>query len=103
MHELAITESILKIALQHAEIAGASRVTDLHVVMGELSSIVDDSVQFYRDAISQSTIAENALLHFRRIPAVFICRDCDKQYKPWEDSFGCPICGSSWLLGMSSM
>ena len=46
MHELAITENLLKIALEHAEKAGASSVTDLHVVMGELSSIVDDSVQF---------------------------------------------------------
>jgi len=95
MHELAVTESLLKIALQHAENAGASRVTDLHIVVGELSSIVDDSVQFYWDVISQSTIAEKSLIHFRRIPAEFVCRDCGTQYNPEDDSFACPVCGSS--------
>jgi hydrogenase nickel incorporation protein HypA/HybF len=94
MHELAVTESMLKIALQHAENAGASSVTDLHVVMGDLSSIVDDSIQFYWDIISESTNAAKARLHFRRIPAEFVCRDCGHQYQPQEDSFGCPVCNS---------
>jgi hydrogenase nickel incorporation protein HypA/HybF len=94
MHELAVTESLLKIALQHAEKASATGVTDLYVVMGELSSIVDDSVQFYWDIISQNTIAEKARLHFRRIPAEFICLDCDNRYRPATDNFSCPVCGS---------
>lgn len=62
--------------------------------MGELSTIVDDSVQFYWDIISQDTIAEKAMLHFRRIPAEFVCQDCGNQYKPEEDSFSCPKCKS---------
>ena len=49
MHELAITEEILRIAIEHAERAQAKRVTDINLVVGELSSVVDDSVQFYFD------------------------------------------------------
>ena len=94
MHKLVIAESILKIALQHAESAEANSVADLHIVMGELSTNVDDSVQFYWDIISQGTIAEKALLHFHRIPAEFVCRDCGNPYKPEEDSFSCPKCTS---------
>jgi hydrogenase nickel incorporation protein HypA/HybF len=94
MHELAVMESLLRIVVQHAENAGATAVTDLHIVMGELSSIVDDSVQFYWDIISQNTIAENARLHFRRIPAEFVCLDCDNRYRPEGDNFVCPVCGS---------
>ena len=56
MHELAVTESILNIAVQHASQAGAVRVTDLNLVIGQLSSIFDDSVQFYWDMISEGTI-----------------------------------------------
>lgn len=92
MHELAITESILDIALRHATESGAMRVTDLHLVVGELSSIVDDSVQFYWDIISDGTAAAAATLHFRRIPAQLSCRSCGHTYSPRED-LPCPACG----------
>ena len=47
MHELPVTESILEIALRHAQEAGARRITDLYLIIGQLSTIVDDSIQFY--------------------------------------------------------
>ena len=94
MHELMVTESILEIALRHAGEAGAIRVTDLFLVVGDLSSIVDDSVQFYWDFVSEGTAAEGATLHFRRVPAEFACNDCDHTY-PMKEDLLCPACGSS--------
>lgn len=44
MHELAVTRSILEIATRYASQANASRVTDIYLVIGQLSTIVDDSV-----------------------------------------------------------
>ncbi len=41
MHELAITQRILEIALEHAGRAGARRITAIHLVVGDLSSVVD--------------------------------------------------------------
>ena len=38
MHELAVTESILQIATRHAREAGASRITNLYLVIGQYSS-----------------------------------------------------------------
>ena len=73
MHELPITESILEIAIRHAEKAGAKRITDIHLVIGQLSSIVDESVSFYWDIISKDTIAEGAELHFRRVQIQMLC------------------------------
>lgn len=93
MHELAITENILEIALRHAQQAGAARITDLHLVVGELSSIVDDSVQFYWDIISEDTAAAGATLHFRRVAAELSCRSCGHHYSPRE-TLPCPACGS---------
>ncbi len=92
MHELAVSESILEITLRHAEEAGAARVTDIHLVLGELASIVDDSVQFYWDMISRDTIAEGATLHFRRIVAEMECLDCGTRYHPGEGLLRCPNC-----------
>ncbi len=93
MHELSVTESILKIVLRHAATANARRVTDIHMVIGQLASIVDDSVQFYWDIISKDTIAEGAKLHFRRIPAEMFCTECEKRYTPGDGDFACPDCG----------
>lgn len=94
MHELAVTQSLLEIALRHAAAAEAGRITDLYIVVGQLSTMIDDSVQFYWDTISQNTAAEGAQLHFRRIPAELLCADCGHRYALPPDSFACPRCGS---------
>lgn len=93
MHELAVTESLLKIALDYAEKANAKQVTTLNIVIGELSSMVDDSVQFYWETIAKDTIAEKATLHFRRIPAELQCMTCFNKYHPKDGELVCPQCG----------
>ena len=95
MHELAVTESILEIAIRHAQAQNARRIIDLHLVLGQWSSIVDDSVQFYWDIISEGTIATGATLHFRRVPVVLVCQDCGREYPPASDEFACPHCGGT--------
>ena len=58
MHELTVTESLLELALRHAKTNDTKRINDLYLVIGQLSSIVDDSVQFYWDIIAKNTLAE---------------------------------------------
>jgi hydrogenase nickel incorporation protein HypA/HybF len=93
MHELAVTQSILEISLRHARQAGAKRVTNLHLVIGQLASIVDDSVQFYWDIVAKDTPAEGAQLEFKRIPTELLCKDCEKRYQPPPGELDCPLCG----------
>lgn len=95
MHELPVTESVLDIALRHAEQAGAQRVTALYLVLGQLSSIVDDSVQFYWDIIARGTPAEGAQLHFKRVPAELLCLDCSRRYGLDGEDLACPHCGGA--------
>ena len=66
MHELSVTESILEITVRHAQDAGAIKVNDLYLVIGDLASIVDDSVQFYWEIISQGN--ENAMAVLSNVP-----------------------------------
>ncbi len=94
MHELAITEEILRITVEHAERADARRVTDIHIVIGDLSSVVDDSIQFYFDFSSPGTIAEGATLHFQRISARLRCRQCEKEFQPDGNDWHCPQCNA---------
>jgi hydrogenase nickel incorporation protein HypA/HybF len=94
MHELAVTESLLEITLRHAQNANARRVDNLYLVIGQLSSIIDDSVQFYWDIVAKDTIAEGARLNFRRIPTQIECRNCQHVFIPDDTQFECPDCGS---------
>jgi hydrogenase nickel incorporation protein HypA/HybF len=101
MHELAVTQSLLKLAVSHAEEAAATRVTDLYLEIGQLSSYVDDSVQFYWDLISKGTVAERATLHFHRVPMELECRDCNRGFRPTGVGFECPYCKSEHVQVVS--
>jgi len=99
MHELPVTQSILSIAVDAAQKNGSHRVTAINLVIGELASILDDSVQFYFDILSKDTPAAGAALNFRRLPATAICLDCQHQTgvtPPFTPD--CPQCGSNKLL-----
>lgn len=92
MHELPVTEDILRIVDEHAKRNGASRVTDIYLVIGELSSFIDDSIQFYFDLLSPDTLSEGAELHFKRIKTRFRCRKCGHEFEPEDRNWLCPKC-----------
>ncbi len=98
MHELAVTEGILKVVLDAARQANVPRICAIDLVIGELSGMVDDSIQFYFDILSRDTAAAGATLRFRREPANVTCGDCGQQFagRPPLAPF-CPHCGSLWL------
>lgn len=95
MHELAVTESIIEIVCRHADEAGASRIGRIHLVIGELSSIVDDCVQFYFDFLSEDTLAEGAELVFDRIGVTLECGVCGHRWEPESADWVCPACGKA--------
>lgn len=96
MHELPATQGILAIALDTARTAGASRVLGIDLVIGEMSSVMDDSVQLYFDVLSRGTPAAGAALRFRREPGMAACLDCEARWavRPPLDPC-CPTCGSA--------
>lgn len=94
MHELAVTQSILQIALDNGKKVNAKKITGINLIIGQLASIVDDSVQFYWDIISEDTIAMGAKLNFTRLPTEMRCFDCGKIFLPGSETFECPSCKS---------
>ena len=95
MHELPATQGLLDVALNAAREAGAERIRSIDLVVGDLTSFVDDSIQFYFDIISKDTPAEGAVLRFRREPAEGMCGGCGHTFpvKPPVPRV-CPVCES---------
>jgi hydrogenase nickel incorporation protein HypA/HybF len=92
MHELAITENLLNLALRYAAEHRASRVTELNLMIGDFSGFVDDSIQFYWGHVSQDTLCEGARLNVQRVPARFACLDCRTEYVMEGEMTPCPGC-----------
>lgn len=94
MHELGITQQILEQALAQARTASAERITGLNLVLGALSDITPDSVQFYFDMLSPGTPAAGAQLSFRQVQPAMRCRRCGTEFAWTADGENCPNCGS---------
>jgi hydrogenase nickel incorporation protein HypA/HybF len=84
---------MLDLVLTEANKAGASQVTEIRLVIGDLSTILDESVQMYFDIMSEGTIAQGAKLAFRRVASRFRCKGCGNEFDKPSRGFDCPQCG----------
>ena len=95
MHELTITQNMVDIAVEQAEAAGANQIKRINLVVGQMSGIVEESVQFYFGFINKDTIAEGATLNFKTIPTTAKCLNCGTQFELPEYDWVCPSCHST--------
>jgi hydrogenase nickel incorporation protein HypA/HybF len=89
MHELTVAQSILDIAVKEA---GQRKITEISLVLGELSSVAEESVKFCFEVISQGTYAEGALISLTKVQALFRCRHCLFEFGMDRKGL-CPSCG----------
>jgi hydrogenase nickel incorporation protein HypA/HybF len=92
MHELSVTQEILDIAVNKARESNAVRITTINLVVGEISSVVDDCLQFYFEFMAKGTLAEGAKLNFQRVPLQVKCRLCGESFTPSAEPWTCPAC-----------
>jgi hydrogenase nickel incorporation protein HypA/HybF len=96
MHELPVTESILKIVLKHAQANDVKKVKTIRLKVGMLSDLEDGWIQRYFDYLSKGTVAEGARLEIERTPIVMKCDACSGSYEVEAVDIGgmpCPACG----------
>lgn len=92
MHEMAITQALLDMAVSKAQESGAQTIKQINLVVGDMSSVLDESVQFYFDFLSKGSIAEGARLIFKRLRIKARCRKCGTEFNPGGELWKCPQC-----------
>lgn len=112
MHEGAIAEGILSIALDYLEKNKGSVIGEVGLKLGELSGVEECALQTAWTVVTRGTAAENAVLVINRVPLVGQCHSCNKEVPIGKDirkaaglseieygpqlmpySFICPHCG----------
>ena len=97
MHELPVVLDIIRVMQGEAKKRGFHEITKINLVIGELSSIVVESVQMYFEVAAKVTPCAHAQLVFEHRPAMLKCTSCGKEF-PHEKSFSCPACGGDSVL-----
>lgn len=93
MHEYPVTERIIEIAKKHCEMAQASRVEAITLVVGEQSGFIGESIQMYFDIMAEGTVCEGAALILKPVKPLLECRACGARFQRRPLSFSCPECG----------
>ena len=92
MHEVAIIQSAVDMAIEQAHLAGGSRVHLIRLRIGTLSGVVRDALEFAYDSVIQGTVAAGAKLVVETIQAACWCPTCKLEFVCEDFSSECPRC-----------
>ena len=94
MHEVGIMESALGAVLGQARAHGAQRVQRIVLRIGSLAGVDPQALRFAFDVVVRDTIAADAELEIRDVPARAWCGACVEEFGVDGGSiFSCPRCG----------
>ncbi len=92
MHEVSIMQNTLDLAIAQAQQTGATKIDCLTLNIGELSGVIPEALEFAFEILTQETIAADAQLEIKIIPAVCYCQQCDRDFEPDDYIYECPYC-----------
>lgn len=92
MHEVSLMESVADIAIARARAAGARRIHQLQLDVGEFSGVVIEALEFAFEVVAAGTILEGADLAIATVPARCFCETCRTQFHPNDWTCECPAC-----------
>jgi hydrogenase nickel incorporation protein HypA/HybF len=94
VHELAIADSLVRIACAHAH---GRRIVRVEVLVGHLRQVVPDALTFAFALVATGTEAEGAQLAIEEVAVAGRCRTCGADAEPDGFPLLCPCCGGTDL------
>ena len=96
MHELSIAQRIVQKAEQILEESGAKRIVNIHLRIGELSSVNKESLEFCYNVIAADKEGfKGSVLLIDEVEWMVRCNKCGNEYNPNISLLVCPVCGMS--------
>jgi hydrogenase nickel incorporation protein HypA/HybF len=91
VHELAIADSVVRIACAHA---AGRKVAKVELKVGHLRQVVPSALEFAFGLVAEGTELEGAELVIEAVPAAGRCRDCGAEGPFPRLPLACGACGS---------
>ena len=99
MHELSITEGLLKLCLKEAEKHNIKKIIKLNIKVGELTEIVPKCIEYYFRLLAKGTIAEDANIFVESIHVNIRCDNCEYMGVLPKNTYKCPNCdGRKYII-----
>ena len=95
MHELSVTQGLLKICLDEGKKHKINKILKMNVKVGELTDLMPDCISYYFNIVAKDTIAENAELLIDKLPVVIKCDTCGSEVILPKNTYLCPKCKSN--------
>lgn len=95
MHELPITQSIVRLCVEEMEKHNVKKVNSIKIKVGELSGLVPECIQYYFDIISKDTKANGAKIVIEKLPIKIECLKCGYITESHKGEIKCLKCGST--------
>lgn len=97
MHELATTQSLVKLCVEAAERDGFQKVKEIRLHIGAFSGIEPGYLREFFPYVSKDTVCEDAELVCEIVPGTLRCYDCGYEGTA-EKIYECPRCGGAIKL-----
>lgn len=95
MHEMAIAQGILDIALTSATEHSAGTIRRISLLLGEMTGVEPSALEFCFSALAADTAAAGAELSIKIVPLTACCQVCNTNFAVERYRFSCPQCGSA--------
>jgi hydrogenase nickel incorporation protein HypA/HybF len=92
MHEATIVQSLLDAAVDCLHDNGGKRITGVRVLVGQLSGVVPEALEFAFSCMRKGTPAEDAALEIRFLKAQYLCGSCNGSIENEDGCVQCPFC-----------
>ncbi len=94
MHEMSIIAGVLDAVVPSAQQAGADRVLAITLRIGDMTEVIDESLAFAFEALTEGTLCEGAELVVNKVHPRSVCFECGAEFDHDRFHRACPECGS---------